>query len=113
MMGTEERNFQPLPEDISLDDLVAQDNFYRRLQQKLDLSFVRALVEDRYAACGRPSVDPEVFFLNPSRECLLRGSTPELLRLRQGEVRLSPGSRKHGRDPPDPYHNQPEIHGAL
>jgi hypothetical protein len=61
MMGTKERNFQPLPEDISLEDLVAQDNFYRRLQQKLDLSFVRALVEDRYAACGRPSVDPEVF----------------------------------------------------
>jgi hypothetical protein len=90
MMGTKERNFQPLPEDISLEDLVAQNNFYRRLQQKLDLSFVRALVEDRYAACGRPSVD-----------------------LRQGEVRLSPGSRKHGRDPPGPYHNQFEIHGSL
>jgi transposase len=62
MMGTKERNFQPLPEDISLEDLVPEDNFYRRLQQKLDLSFVRDLVEDRYAASGRPSVDPEVFF---------------------------------------------------
>jgi transposase len=62
MMGTKERNFQPLPEDISLEDLVPEDNFYRRLQQKLDLSFVRELVEDRYAASGRPSVDPEVFF---------------------------------------------------
>jgi transposase len=62
MMGTKERNFQPLPKDISLEDLVPEDNFYRRLQQKLDLSFVRELVEDRYAASGRPSVDPEVFF---------------------------------------------------
>ena len=62
MMGTKERNFQPLPEDISLEDLVPEDNFYRRLQAKLDLSFVRDLVEDLYAASGRPSVDPEVFF---------------------------------------------------
>src|SRR5215208_4757794 len=59
MMGTKERNFQPLPEDISLEDLVPEDNFYRILQEKLDLSFVRELVEDRYAASGRPSVDPE------------------------------------------------------
>jgi hypothetical protein len=49
MMGTKERNFQPLPNDISLEDLVPEDNFYRRLQEKLDLSFVRKLVEDRYA----------------------------------------------------------------
>jgi transposase len=62
MMGTKERNFQPLPEAISLEDLVPEGNFYRRLQDKLDLSFVRELVEDRYAASGRPSVDPEVFF---------------------------------------------------
>ncbi len=62
MMGTKERNFRPLPKDVSLEDLVPEDNFYRRLQEKLDLSFVRELVEDRYAASGRPSVDPEVFF---------------------------------------------------
>src|SRR5215217_4636535 len=62
MMATKERNFQPLPEYISLEDLVPEDNFYRRLQQKLDLSFVRDLVENLYAASGRPSVDPEVFF---------------------------------------------------
>jgi hypothetical protein len=59
MMGTKERNFRPLPEDISLEDLVPEDNFYRRLQEKLDLSFVREMVEDRYAASGRPSVDPK------------------------------------------------------
>jgi hypothetical protein len=33
MMGTKERNFQPLPNDISLEELVPEDNFYRRLQQ--------------------------------------------------------------------------------
>lgn len=62
MMGVKERHFQPLPEDISLEDLVPEDNFYRRLQERLDLSFVRELVEDLYAASGRPSIDPEVFF---------------------------------------------------
>jgi transposase len=62
MMGIKERNFQPLPEDISLEDLVPEDNFYRRLQERLDLSLVRELVEDLYAPSGRPSIDPEVFF---------------------------------------------------
>jgi transposase len=62
MMGTKERNFPSLPEDISLEDLVPEDNFYRRLQERLDLSFVREMVEDLYAYSGRPSVDPEVFF---------------------------------------------------
>jgi transposase len=62
MMGTKERNFRSLPNDISLEDLVAKDNFYRGLHKRLDLSFVRELVEDLYAHSGRPSVDPEVFF---------------------------------------------------
>jgi hypothetical protein len=34
-------------------DLVPKDNFYRRLQERLDLSFVRELLEDPYAASGR------------------------------------------------------------
>jgi hypothetical protein len=34
-MGIKERNFQPLPKDISLEDLVPEDNFYRRLQERL------------------------------------------------------------------------------
>src|SRR5215217_24722 len=61
MMGTKLRDFAPLP-NLSLEELVPNDNFYRRLQKALDLSFVRDLVEDLYAACGRPSVDPVVFF---------------------------------------------------
>ena len=61
MMATKERNFSPL-KDLSLEELVSKDNFYRRLGEKLDLSFVRELVGDRYASVGRPSVDPVVFF---------------------------------------------------
>jgi len=61
MMGIKERIFQPLP-DVSLDDLVPPDHFYRRLEHRLDLSFVRELVRPCYASGGRPSIDPVVFF---------------------------------------------------
>src|SRR5215210_4610783 len=62
MMGTKVRSFSPLPEDLSLEDLVPEDHFYRRLEAQLDLSFVRELVAPLYANGGRPSVDPVVFF---------------------------------------------------
>jgi transposase len=62
MMGTKIRSFSPLPDDLSLEELVPDDHFYRRLQARLDLSFVRDLVEPLYANGGRPSVDPVVFF---------------------------------------------------
>jgi transposase len=61
MMGIKERIFRPLP-NLSLEELVPQENFYRHLERTLDLSFVRELVKDCYASCGRPSVDPVVFF---------------------------------------------------
>jgi hypothetical protein len=41
MMGIKERDFQPLPDNVSLEELVPKDNFYRRLEATLDLSFVR------------------------------------------------------------------------
>ena len=62
MMGTKIRSFSPLPYDLSLEELVPKDNFYRRLEARLDLSFVRELVAPLYAGGGRPSVDPVVFF---------------------------------------------------
>lgn len=62
MMGTKTRSFSPLPCDVSLEELVPEDHFYRRLQARLDLSFVRELVGPLYATGGRPSVDPVVFF---------------------------------------------------
>src|SRR3954451_9541510 len=61
MMATKERNFSPL-KDLSLEELVPKENFYRRLERTVDLSFVRELVRDRYASGGRASVEPEVFF---------------------------------------------------
>jgi len=45
-----------------LEDLVPADHFYRHLERTLDLSFVRDLVRPFYAAGGRPSIDPVVFF---------------------------------------------------
>jgi transposase len=48
---------------LTLDDLVPKDNFYRQVEAKLDLSFVRELVKDCYASSmGRPSIDPVTFF---------------------------------------------------
>ena len=32
MMGKKERNFSPLPRDVSLEELVPEDNFHRRLE---------------------------------------------------------------------------------
>jgi transposase len=62
MIGKKTRSSAPLPQDLSLEDLVPEDNFYRRLEARLDLSFVRELVTPLYANGGRPSVDPVVFF---------------------------------------------------
>jgi transposase len=62
MMGIKEREFRPLPDNLSLEELVSKDNFYRRLEGRIDLSFVRELVVDCYAAVGRTSIDPVVFF---------------------------------------------------
>jgi transposase len=60
-MGIKERAFGPLC-NLSLEALVPGDHVYRHLDATLDLSFVRDLVADCYAAGGRPSIDPVVFF---------------------------------------------------
>ncbi len=60
-MGTKERSFAPLI-NVSLEDLVPADHFYRHLDRTLDLSFVREFVQQTYAGLGRPSIDPVVFF---------------------------------------------------
>ncbi|SRR6266568_664210 len=61
MMGQKERCFVPLV-NVSLEELVPQDHFYRHLDKTLDLSFVREFVQETYAGGGRPSIDPIVFF---------------------------------------------------
>src|SRR6266496_859705 len=61
MMGRKERHFAPLI-NVSVEQLVPRDHFYRHLERTLDLSFVRAFVQESYAHGGRPSIDPIVFF---------------------------------------------------
>ena len=46
----------------SLDALVPAHHFYRHLESKLDLTFVRDLVRSTYKEGGRPSIDPVIFF---------------------------------------------------
>ena len=50
------------PIAVSLEDLVPADHFYRHLEAKLDLGFVRDLVRATYKEGGRPAIDPVVFF---------------------------------------------------
>ena len=61
MMGRKVRQAGPLPA-VSREDLVPLDHFYRHLDRVLDLGFVHDLVGDAYAAGGRTSIDPVVFF---------------------------------------------------
>ena len=61
MQGEKQRVFKS-HSDLSLETLVPQKNFYRQVQSKLDLDFVRELVAKCYTPFGRPSIDPVVFF---------------------------------------------------
>jgi transposase len=61
MMGHRTKRFKLFAE-TSLDALLPADNFYRQLEERLNLSFVRDLVRDCYEELGRPSIDPVVFF---------------------------------------------------
>jgi transposase len=62
MLGPPKGRCLDRPIGASIEDLVAADHFYRHLDAKLDLSFVRSWVQELYAATGRPSIDPVVFF---------------------------------------------------
>src|SRR3972149_1442028 len=69
MMGHRTKQFK-LFAPTSLDSLVPPDNFYRRLEAKLDLSFVRDLVRDCYGELGRPSFDATQVEGNASMDSL-------------------------------------------
>ena len=62
MLGAPKLRLLDQPITVALEDLVPPNNFYRYLDAKLDLSFVRTWVQDCYADRGRPSIDPVVFF---------------------------------------------------
>lgn len=51
MMGSKERDVALLV-NVSLEELVPQDNFYRHLEQSLDLSFVCEFVQQMYVSKG-------------------------------------------------------------
>lgn len=61
MLGKQE--YQPkLFSMVQLESLIPKDHLLRKLDEALDLSFVRPLVEPFYSkSTGRPSVDPEIF----------------------------------------------------
>src|SRR5271157_3513129 len=61
MLGKKVRDFKSFT-TICLEDLVPEDNFYRQVEQSIDLSFVRDLANEFYSSLGRPCVDPVVFF---------------------------------------------------
>ena len=60
MIGTKVREFKT-HENISLGDLVPENNFYRQLEECISLEFIREKVEGLYSNIGRPSIDPVVF----------------------------------------------------
>jgi transposase len=62
MLGPPKPRRLDQPIAVSLEELVPRDHFYRHLETKLDLSFVRTWTRELYAERGRPSIDPVVFF---------------------------------------------------
>src|SRR5215208_1013143 len=62
MLGPAKARRLDQPIAISLEDLVPSSNFYRHLEARLDLGFVREWTRVVYAQRGRPALDPIVFF---------------------------------------------------
>jgi len=87
MMGTKQRHFAPHIQ-VSLEELVPQDHFYRHVERTLDLSFVREFVHEAYASKGRPSIDPIVFF-KLQLVMFFEGLRSERLLMRHAADRLS------------------------
>ena len=57
------KDFAPkLLYNLSLEDMVAEDNFYRLLEKILDINFVYKECEPLYGKTGNKSIDPVVFF---------------------------------------------------
>jgi hypothetical protein len=48
--------------ELSLDRLVPSDNFYRRVNQELDLHFLYKFTHKYYGTQGQESIDPVVFY---------------------------------------------------
>lgn len=74
--------------NFSLEEIVPADDFYRKLEKAVDLSWVRPKVDDRYSNIGRPSIDPEVI-VKIELIGYLEGITSERNLMRQINDRLS------------------------
>ena len=61
MMGYKIKRFQ-VHRELTLENLVPEDNFYRQVEHAVEFSFVRELVRHLSSDFGRPSIDPVVFF---------------------------------------------------
>ena len=48
--------------NFQLSQRVPKNNFYRRLKEVLDLSFLYSATKSYYGACGQKSIDPIVFY---------------------------------------------------
>ena len=46
----------------SLDEMVPEDNFYRKVNENLSLGFLYKATSEYYGNCGQESIDPVVFF---------------------------------------------------
>ena len=46
----------------SLDEMVPEDNFYRKVNENLSLDFLYKVTASYYGKCGQESIDPVVFF---------------------------------------------------
>lgn len=61
MLG--KKKFEPkMMYNLTIDDLVPEDNIYRQIDQFLNLRFVYKECEKLYGKTGKPSLDPVVFF---------------------------------------------------
>jgi transposase len=57
------KNFTPqLFYELSLEDMVPKDNFYRRVHKELNLDFLYRSTQKYYGTEGQESIDPVVFF---------------------------------------------------
>ena len=61
MLG--KKKFEPkIMYNLTLDDLVPEDNLYRQIDKFLDMRFIYKECEKLYGKTGKPSIDPVLFF---------------------------------------------------
>jgi hypothetical protein len=103
MMGTKVRDFAPVF-DLSLEELVPKDNFYRRLDETLDLSFVSPTVEVARLRRQQGFVPPELY-LHPWAREFQRTTAPTWSRRtnRRPSGLCSKGSLSSATTAPPPY----------